>query len=355
MNRPVTRSRRRFLAAIGASCLIAGCTGDGDEASPTPSPTQTPTPTPTPDPTPSPTPEGSDHQPTGFTPLTDGNGEMYQGYPVSLYADGGNHPPDSHRKIVERRLEEVLPRDESGSPAENGQTGMISIGMSNTSQAFGEFMRSISDEPQMADHVTLVNGAQGGQAAHAWANASSPWSEAKSRADHRSLTPAQIQVAWMKLCLIRPWRIGEFPITAHQLRDHIITIVKEANRHFPNLSVIYLSSRTYGGYDSIRLNPEPYAYEGGFSVQSVIQHQIDGHAGLNADSEQGEIEAPALLWGPYLWADGPDGREFDDLVWERDDFIHDGIHPSGSGMQKVADLLLEYFTTHSLATPWFVE
>jgi len=44
----------------------------------------------------------------------------------------------------------------------------------------------------------------------------------------------------------------------------------------------------------------------------------------------------------------------DSLVWERADFGADGVHPSDSGRQKVAELLLQFFTTDPLAKPWFV-
>jgi len=65
------------------------------------------------------------------------------------------------------------------------------------------------------------------------------------------------------------------------------------------------------------------------------------------------ITSLLLLWGPYLWAEGTKGRQIDSLVWERTDFGADGVHPSDSGRQKVAELLLKVFTTDPLAKPWF--
>lgn len=63
--------------------------------------------------------------------------------------------------------------------------------------------------------------------------------------------------------------------------------------------------------------------------------------------------SPLLLWGPYLWAEGTKGRKTDSLVWDRADFGPDGVHPSDFGRQKVAQLLLDFFTTHPLAKSWF--
>ena len=95
------------------------------------------------------------------------------------------------------------------------------------------------------------------------------------------------------------------------------------------------------------LNPEPYAFEGAFAVRWLIARQLQGDAAL------APAKAPLLLWGPYLWADGPRGRKLDALVWERGDFADDGVHPSAAGRQKVAGLLLDFCTTDPLAKPWF--
>ena len=44
---------------------------------------------------------------------------------------------------------------------------------------------------------------------------------------------------------------------------------------------------------------------------------------LDFDSAKGEVRAPLLLWGPYLWADGLKGRKTGSLVWKREDFAGD--------------------------------
>jgi lysophospholipase L1-like esterase len=49
------------------------------------------------------------------------------------------------------------------------------------------------------------------------------------------------------------------------------------------------------------------------------------------------------------------GRKLDNLVWERSDFVEDGVHPSQSGREKVARLLLDFFTSDPLAKSWFVK
>ena len=66
------------------------------------------------------------------------------------------------------------------------------------------------------------------------------------------------------------------------------------------------------------------------------------------------IKPPWIAWGPYLWADGVNGRS-DGLVYTREDLESDGTHPSTSGRKKVAELLLDFFKRDSTAQGWFVK
>src|SRR5262249_25900778 len=111
------------------------------------------------------------------------------------------------------------------------------------------------------------------------------------------------------------------------------------------------SSRTYGGYNTI--HPEPESYETGFAVKAVIQLQIDGDPALNWDPGLGQVLAPLLLWGPYLWADGERPRR-DGLTWCPADFEpNNNPHPSPLGEEKVSDLLHAFFMENTTTQAWF--
>jgi hypothetical protein len=97
-----------------------------------------------------------------------------------------------------------------------------------------------------------------------------------------------------------------------------------------------------------RVNPEPFAYETAFSVRWLIEEQIAAEILASPAS-------PVLLWGPYLWAHGITPRKGDELVWERTDLSNDGGHPSPTGGEKVANLLLKFFKTDPLAKSWFTK
>jgi len=96
-----------------------------------------------------------------------------------------------------------------------------------------------------------------------------------------------------------------------------------------------------------QLNPEPYAYESGFAVQWLIRSQSAG-----TEPALAYDKAPVLLWGPYLWTDGTKGRK-DGLTWEHADTAADGTHPSRTGQDKVAHLLLDFLKSDPTAKRWF--
>ena len=160
-------------------------------------------------------------------------------------------------------------------------------------------------------------------------------------------------VVWIKQANAGPQ--GELSEHAKKLQQDMVALLQLAKQHFPNLRIAYLGSRIYAGYASTPLNPEPYAYEGAFAARWLIQDQMRGVTDLAYDDTKGEAKAPLLLWGPYLWGDGTTPRQADHLVWERQDLAGDGTHPSASGRDKVAGMLLTFFTTDPLARKWFMK
>jgi hypothetical protein len=304
---------------------------------------------------------GRDSPPTGGKdkigqkPLTEMSAaDWYKDQDGGLYGGGKNEPPEEHRLSVMAALAKIEPLDAAGRPAENGTIGFVSISMSNATQEFSVFKRLADADPAKSPRVTIVDCAQGGQAMAEWVDPQAPpWQEAARRLARAKVAPAQVQVAWIKLANKVPR--GDLAEHGKKLETDTVAVIQNAQAKFPNLRVAYLSSRIYGGYSTGPLNPEPYAYESAFVVRWLIQRQIKGDKTLNYDAGRGEVRAPVLLWGPYLWADGITPRKPDGLTYRREDLASDGVHPSPAGREKVAKLMLDFYKTDSLARPWFAK
>jgi hypothetical protein len=267
------------------------------------------------------------------TPLTDLGAHRYHGFQGGLYANGRNTPPRAYLQAGLAAAKRVHPVD--------GKVVVLSIGMSNTTQEFSAFERVAGASPAKAAGVTLVDGAQGGQDAEQVKDPVARfWSVVEQRLAAASAEDVQVQAVWLKEAIIR--ERNPFPADAHRLQNDLRAIVGILRSRFANLRLVYISSRTYGGYATTPLNPEPYAYDSGFAVKWLVNERV-----------KGKLSGPWIGWGPYLWTNGERGRK-DGLTWTCADVRpSDGTHPSASGQLKVANLLLRFFTTSPTTKSWF--
>jgi hypothetical protein len=293
-----------------------------------------------------------------FKPLPLLGAGKYKGFEGGLYPGGKNERPAAHEKAGLALAGKVRPLDADGKPSPDGKIVLLSVGMSNTTQEFSVFKRLADTDRNKNPRLVIVDGAQGGMSANRILDPDDNrtgtrfWTTVDRRLRNAGATRAQVQVAWIKQA--DPGPSQGFPRYARTLQEELGKIVRLMHDRFPNLKMVYLSPRTYAGYARTRLNPEPYAYESGFSVKWLIEQQLRGEPALNFDPARGAVKAPWLSWGPYLWANGktknPDG-----LFYEESDFAGDGTHPSRSGQEKVAEQLLRFFKSDSTTKPWFVE
>lgn len=269
---------------------------------------------------------------TGLVPLTDLGKRRYQGHPGGLYPGGLNAPPRAYLRLGLQAAKRVRPV--------NGRVVLLSVGMSNTTQEFRAFMRLADQDPDISPNVTTVDGAIGGWDARRMARpAAGYWSALDRRLVAVGVSAREVQVVWLKQAISGEDR--PFPQDAQALRNRLREIARILARRFPNLRLIYTSSRTYGGYAITSLNPEPAAYDSAFAVRWLIQDRMTN-----------KLRGPWIGWGPYLWTDGEKGRT-DGLTWSCTDVRDDGTHPSPAGSTKVARMLLRFFKTDPTAKSWF--
>lgn len=299
---------------------------------------------------------------TGLVPLTDLGTGSYEGFQGGLYPDGANERPGAHEAAGVRLAAGIRPRDPSGrvDPV-GGIIALASIGMSNTSEEFQELVELGGEDPAVNPRVVLVNGARGFAAAGAWADPDNEvWDTFAERLAGAGVAGPQLQAVWIKSTAPASIMGRAFPDNAMRVEGWLEATVRNLIDKYPSVRIAYLSSRVYGGYATNRLNPEPFAYVSGFSVKWLVEEQIEGSADLAYHGPH--REAPWLSWGPYLWADGlgPDGEpggvpgRSDGLEWACTDFGDDGTHPSASGEEKVARILLDWLKADPTAAPWFL-
>ena len=310
-------------------------------------------------------------------PLIDLGTQTYQGFEGGLYRNGSNQMPELHALVGLERSAAVQPLNSNGNPDPEGRYIMLSIGMSNTTSEFCgssqsstdcrplSFVGQALDDPEVnKTSLLMVNGARSGQVIQHWIdpNLNNYDLIRDQKLAPLGLSERQVQVIWVKLAVATPVNRSTLPnpdsdalIFMQQMAD----VMRAFKIRYPNLQQVFISTRIYGGYATTNLNPEPYAYEYGFSIKWLIDAQIRQMETGVVDPVFGDLDyttvAPWIAWGPYLWANGTESRS-DGLVWERGDMApKDGTHPSETGIRKVGALLLDFFRTSEFTVGWFLE
>lgn len=297
----------------------------------------------------------------------------YLSFSGQLYP-GGNAVPAGHLAAGTALARSVVPLDFNGNPAAIGSYVLLSLGMSNTTQEWcaqgwnspcnaWSFTGQAAADPQVR-HTGLViaNGAQGGATAGSWLQTSAAnYTRIRdSVLAPLGLSEKQVQAFWIKVANPNPTvSLPDANADALELLNQLGSILRTLKVRYPNLKLVFLTSRVYAGYNAIALNPEPYAYEYGFSMKWLIEEQIRQAANPLAppDPWVGNVNyvtgaAPWVGWGPYLWTRGALPRS-DGLTWLQSYLEPDGVHPSDLGEQVVGGHLLTFFKTAPMTRCWF--
>ena len=327
-----------------------------------------------------------------LTPINDlGTGLYLNQYQGGLYENGLNTVPSDHDTAGRAIAATIQPLDANGNPSATGKIGLMSIGMSNTIQKWCAALnlqnpslpcnswsftgQATADGAVDHANLILVPGALGSQDITKWDDRTDPnWNRVATQVlPAAGLTNAQIQVIWIEEAIAQPSvSLPNANADAFNVETGYANIIRIAKQEYPNLKIVFVSSRAYAGYATVSLNPEPYAYETGFAVKWLVQAQIDQmRSGTVVDTHAGDLNynagtAPWIGWGPYFWADGTNPRS-DGLTWRTQDVDPaDGTHPSppcpancgsastNSGEYKAGNLLLQFFKTSPYAANWFL-
>jgi hypothetical protein len=365
-----------------------------------------------------------------YTPTIPTQGTV--SFPGNLY-DGANDLPTAspqHDSDGQHLASLIQPLNTKGEPAKNGKIGVLVIGMSNWtedtctgSQAQlpkcdpNTFFDQMKSSGLLNKRVVLADCAQGSAFAPDWMNTTSSTSAWPNCIGPKSagvdllhktykLNANQVQVvlwedaddaAFQNAQNQQAPLIGMSSMTSQTCPPNttgdlsynqtapdacvyeweVANVAREVKILFPNVQLMFLQSRIYGGYtDSRSPHYEPWSYEYGFGTKWLIQAQIyqaapggmlDQLAGdlcYQAPCPNGEAPvAPWMAWGPYFWANPPTvPARSDGLQWYGGDLTFDGIHGSWCrfynvecGRQKVADMMFKFYTQSPYTTPWLLQ
>ncbi len=294
---------------------------------------------------------------TPIVALTDLGTGTYQGEEGGLYPNGSNVRPEPHDSDGIAFADAIQPLDSNGNPSPTGKYVLLAIGESTAQNEFNRFLPIANADPAKNASLVIVNGAQGGATPNQLVTSSSYyWSTiVNNYLPQNNVTSEQVVAVWIEDS--DAISSGSFPTDMTSMQAEYETLMQDLLVKFPNVKLVYWSSRVYAGYSNgvgKPDNPEPYAYEAGFATKNAIGDQINGAANLNYNPANGPVLAPWMAWGPYYWSNGMLGRE-DGLVWDCEDFSSDGTHPSSTfGQLKVATELLNFLKTDDTTTPWYL-
>jgi hypothetical protein len=318
-------------------------------------------------------PDGGDFGETRV-PIMDMGNATYKGmFRGGLYANGENTIPEPHLSEGIARAQAMEPLDNAGLPSAMGKYVLMSMGMSNTTQEWCDadgtppcrpysFTGQALAYPDInSTTLAIMNGARGNQVATSWDATDDPnYDRVRDTVlAPEGLTEAQVRILWLKVANPTPQRaLPESNADAYRLLGSMGSILRAAKIRYPNLTMVFLSSRIYAGYATTPLNPEPYAYETGFAVKMLIEAQIKQMADGTVDATAGDLDygtvVPWIAWSAYLWADGATPRS-DGLFYTREDLDpNDGTHPFRGAQEKVGTQLLNFFSTSPATKCWFL-
>jgi len=297
---------------------------------------------------------------TPLVAITDLGTGLFEGYEGGLYPNGSNVRPASHDSDGVTFAKAIQPLDANGNPSSSGKYVLMALGESTIQNEFNRFLPIANSDPAKNPNLVIVNGAQGGATPNDFANINSYyWGMVLNNYLPQNGVTAK-QVVAIDIEDTDGIATGTLPSDVTNLQSEYESMMNNLHTLFPNLALVYFSSRVYGGYYNgvgSPDNPEPYAYEVGYAVKWAIQDQINGNANLNYNPLLGQVEAPWMSWGTYYWANGMLGRA-DGLEWDCADFSADGTHPASStgrlGQLKVATEILNFLKTDDTTTPWYL-
>ncbi|HTW30175.1 MAG TPA: choice-of-anchor D domain-containing protein, partial [Candidatus Sulfotelmatobacter sp.] len=193
------------------------------------------------------------NDPVAGTPLVainDLGTGLFEGDEGGLYPNGANVRPSGQDAAGVALAQGIVPLNTSGTYSPTGQYVMMAIGESTAQNEFNRFLPIANSDPEKNPHLVLVNGAQGGATPNNFTSTSSVyWATVLNNyLPQNGVTANQVVVIWMEDT--DGIATGKFPSDITTLQSEYETMMQTMHTLFPNLKMVYFSSRVYGGYSN---------------------------------------------------------------------------------------------------------
>ncbi len=292
---------------------------------------------------------------TGLIPLIDLGPGMYLGYQGGLFPGGSNTEATAsqHYKKGRSFAKNMQPLDSLGNVNYgDGVVLMGGFGPSVVGSLFDEFVPIVRDTVdgyitnRCFDAINLSAGGKGLDFATG-IDSTKYWNNLLGKIIEKGYTPEQLQVAFMYFSnKTDTTGMTSFPETPLEIRDSYEFFLRMLLDRFPNVKIVFISGRHYGGYCDTTMEQanaieEPISYWNSFSVKWLIQDQITGDPNLRYFGANKRV--PFIIWGPYYWTDGAEPRATDGRFYVCEDFSEtDGYHLMPDAYVEDADYLMQH-------------
>ncbi len=276
---------------------------------------------------------------TGLTPFLDLQTGTYMGYQAGLYPGGTNTLSGPHLKSGKTIAKGIKPLDGDGNV--NFGDGVVLVAGFGPSvpghiyNKFVEHVRTPSEKYDMNPCMDAINLCVGGKDI-SYPTADSLyvdyWEGLVQKVYDVGYTPEQVQIGWMYFNAKGLTEPPAFPDKSLEMEESYIQFINRAMEYFPNLKIMYISSRHWGGFADTTITEyyslaEPASYQNSWSVKWTVESQING-TDPRLQYKGANPKAPYILWGPNFWCDGELKRMWDDkkyvceLSFDEDDGYH---------------------------------
>lgn len=178
------------------------------------------------------------------------------------------------------------------------------------------------------------------------------------------LSEAQVEALWIELYNPRPQ--ASLPDRHSDVTELIVrlgNVIRLAKVRYPNLQLVFLTSRPYAGVSTAKGPGEPFAYETGLAIKALVEAQMAQmeNAGAIVDARAGNLDysgnvAPWIGWGPYWWANGTQGLDVEPR-WTSGDYDNAAANGyfSNRGEAKAEIILIHWFTNSPFTKCWIMD